>query len=52
MTGEYVALLAYAAVTFIAFIGGVAWGRYRHSIKKRLNLKHYREDEGKTSHAT
>jgi hypothetical protein len=50
MGNEYVALLAYAVVAFIVFLGGLIWLRFRASIGRRLRLKHYHEDGGHISH--
>lgn len=50
MNNEYVALLSYAGVTFIAFVGGLLWMKYRRAIKRHLQLKHY-HDSGDESHA-
>lgn len=53
---EYQALVAYLGVTLIVFIGALLWQRYRRSVKRRLNIKGYRDydssaDEEHHTHA-
>lgn len=43
--GEYWALLEMFTTLFIIFLGGLFWAKYRHFIKRRLNLTHYRESD-------
>ena len=40
--GEYQAVLAYMGVTFIVFIGGLIWNKFREAIKRRLGLENYK----------
>jgi len=39
---EYLALVAYVGVAAVVFIGALIWGKYRASIKRRLNIEDYR----------
>jgi hypothetical protein len=41
---EYEALFAYVGVVAVVLLGGMLWSRYRVHVKRKLNLKHYRED--------
>ena len=50
MSNEYVAVLAYAAVAFFAFLGGIVWLRFRLSIGRRLKLKNYHENSDEHIH--
>jgi hypothetical protein len=40
---EYKALVAYLSVPFIIFIGGLLWGRHRTYLKRKMNIRDYRE---------
>lgn len=40
---EYQALTAYVSVLLVVFLGGLLWNHYRTTIKRRLNLKDYRD---------
>ncbi len=44
---DYQALLAYFGVTFVVFVGGLIWYKFRSDIKKRFPLTHYYEDDEK-----
>jgi hypothetical protein len=50
MGSEYIGLLAYAAVAFVVFVGGLAWNRYRKDIMRRFHLREYRH-AGLDNHA-
>jgi hypothetical protein len=50
MSNEYVAVLAYATVAFLAFLGGLIWLRYRIFIGRRFRLKNYHENEHSGDH--
>ena len=50
MSNEYVAVLAYAIVSFVAVVVGLVWQRYRVSIGRHLGLKHYTQDHADKAH--
>lgn len=40
---EYKALIAYLGVALIIFIGALLWSKYRVEVKRRMNIRDYRE---------
>ena len=48
--GEYEAVLAYFGVTFVIFLGGLLWSKYRKFIKRRLNIADYQHTQTHDHH--